>query len=98
MNKHLKPEEMIEMTRLFRHAGFRVHGMFIFGYPMGPGVEFRMSAEDRVRHFRRFIRKACLNTVQVLLPIPLPGTELTERLRKDHRIYSTDNLGLEYYD
>lgn len=98
MNKRLAPQEMIELARLYHRAGFRIHGMFIFGYPAPEGQLFRMSAEDRVRHFRRFIRMAGLHTVQVLLPIPLPGTALTDRLRKAHRVYPTDSVGLEYYD
>jgi len=98
MNKRLDPQEMIELARLYHRAGFRMHGMFIFGYPVPEGQPFRMSATDRVRHFRRFIRKARLDTVQVLLPIPLPGTELTDRVRKANRIYSTEDVGLEYYD
>ena len=98
MNKRLDPQEMIELTRLYHRAGFRIHGMFIFGYPAPEGQPFRMSADERVRHFRRFIRKARLDTVQVLQPIPLPGTELTARLRRAGRIFPTDTVGLEYYD
>ncbi|MEI7836645.1 MAG: hypothetical protein WCK05_09565 [Planctomycetota bacterium] len=33
-----------------------------------------------------------------MLPVPLPGTELTDRLRKQGRIYPTDCIGWEYYD
>ena len=98
MNKHLDPQEMIELTRLYRQAGFRIHGMFIFGYPAPEGTHFRMCAEERVRHFRRFIKRARIDTVQVLLPGPLPGTELTRRLQAANRIYPTDRVGLEYYD
>lgn len=98
MNKRLDPQEMIGLTRLYQRAGFRIHGMFIFGYPAPEGRPFRMNAEDRVRHFCRFIRKARLDTVQVLQPIPLPGTELTARLRSAGRIFPTDTVGLEYYD
>lgn len=98
MSKRLEPREMVELARLYHRAGFRMHGMFIFGYPAPEGRPFWMSAEDRVRHFQRFIRKARLDTVQVLLPIPLPGTELTDRLAKGGRIFSTDSVGLEYYD
>ena len=98
MNKRLDPQEMVDLTRLYHRAGFRIHGMFIFGYPALPGQPFWMSAPDRVRHFRRFIRRARLDTVQILLPIPLPGTELTHRLQEANRIYSTDTVGLEYYD
>ena len=39
-----------------------------------------------------------IDTVQVLLPVPLPGTELTARLKGQNRIYSTDLVGWEYYD
>jgi len=98
MNKGLDPQEMVALARLYHRAGFRVHGMFIFGYPAREGQPFWMSAKDRVRHFRRFIRRGRLDTVQVLLPGPLPGTKLTRRLRAAHRIYSTDCVGLEYYD
>ena len=98
MNKRLKPQEMIALTRLYHRAGFRVHGMFIFGYPARAGQAFTMDAAQRARRFQRFIRKARLGTVQVLLPIPLPGTELTRRLQSEHRVYSTQHIGLEYYD
>ncbi len=98
MNKHLKPEVMIEQTRLFRKAGFRVHGMFIFGYPMKEGAEFRMDAKERVRRFRKFISKAHIDTVQMLLPVPLPGTELRARLEKQNRVFPISSIGWEYYD
>lgn len=98
MNKRLNPQEMIDLARLYHRAGFRQHGMFIFGYPAQEGQPFRMSVEDRVRHFRRFIKKARLDTVQVTLPVPLPGTEMTHRLRAANRIYPTECVGLEYYD
>jgi radical SAM superfamily enzyme YgiQ (UPF0313 family) len=98
MNKRLNPQEMIDLTQLYHRAGFRIHGMFIFGYPAPESRPFRMSAEERVRHFRRFIKKARLDTVQVLLPGPLPGTELTRRLQEADRIYPTECVGLEYYD
>jgi len=57
-----------------------------------------MSAKERSKNFRRFIKRASVDTVQVLLPVPLPGTEFTRRLRKEDRIFSKDYLGWEYYD
>jgi radical SAM superfamily enzyme YgiQ (UPF0313 family) len=98
MDKRLKPEEMISLSRRYSQAGFSVHGMFIFGYPRGEDSHFQMPAKERIRHFRRFIKMARLNTVQVLLPVPLPGTELTHRLARENRIYSRNHLGWEYYD
>jgi radical SAM superfamily enzyme YgiQ (UPF0313 family) len=98
MDKRLKPEEMIALARRYHYGGFWVHGMFIFGYPLPEGAIFKMPARERIRHFRRFIRKAKIDTVQVLLPVPLPGTELTHRLKQQNRIYSQEYLGWEYYD
>lgn len=98
MDKRLKPEEMISLSRLFSRAGFFIHGMFIFGYPVPKGVDFRMGARERVQHFRKFIKKAKIDTIQVLLPVPVPGTELTARLRAESRIFPKDFIGWEYYD
>lgn len=98
MNKHLKPKDLISLTRVFHKLGFLVHGMFIFGYPMKEGVGFRMPAKERVKRFKDFIRKAKIDTIQILLPTPLPGTELRERLIKHNRVYPLSDVGWEYYD
>ena len=98
MNKKLDPEQMVSLARLFRKAGFLVHGMFIFGYPLDGDGTFEMATQERVKRFRRFIRASRIDTVQVLLPVPLPGTEMMERLRRHNRIYPTDLVGWEYYD
>ncbi|MEW5895056.1 MAG: radical SAM protein [Candidatus Omnitrophota bacterium] len=98
MNKHLKPEDMLSLTKIFRQHGFLVHGMFIFAYPGEDGTAFNMSAKERVRRYKRFIRKADLDTIQILNPIPLPGTQLRERLQRQNRIYPLKDVGWEYYD
>lgn len=98
MNKRLRPEDMVELSRTFHHFGFFVHGMFIFGYPMKEGAAFTMSAAERVNYYRRFIKQARIDTIQVVLPVPLPGTALRERLARQNRIYSRSDLGWEYYD
>jgi radical SAM superfamily enzyme YgiQ (UPF0313 family) len=98
MNKRINPEDMLNLTRMYHKAGFLIHGMFIFGYPMLEGVDFRMSAEERIKRFRAFISKARIDTIQVLMPGPLAGTELRSRLQKQNRIYPIENIGWEYYD
>ena len=98
MNKRLKPEDMVAMTGIYHKFGFLVHGMFIFGYPMREGAHFDLSAKERVNYFRSFVRKAKIDTIQVLLAVPLPGTELTARLKAQNRILSRDYIGWEYYD
>lgn len=57
-----------------------------------------MPLKERVRHFRRFIRQARLDTIQVLLPVPLPGTELAQRLKAQGWVFATDIVGWQYYD
>ena len=98
MNKKTRPEQMRALTRLYHKAGFLVHGMFIFGYPLPEGLSVSLSTRERVRRFRSFIKKARLDTIQVLLPVPLPGTELTERLAAQNRIFPRDCVGWEFYD
>lgn len=98
MNKRLKPDDMLTLARIYRKFGFLVHGMFIFGYPMKTGIDFKMSVDGRIKRFRSFIAKARLDTFQVMLPIPLPGTQLRQRLAEEKRIYPFDDLGWEYYD
>lgn len=98
MDKRVRPEDMIAFSRTFRRAGFLVHGMFIFGYPIPGGTPVPVPARERVRRFQTFIRQAKIDTVQVLLPVPLPGTELTARLMRDGRVYPRELIGWEYYD
>ena len=98
MNKKLHPDEMIANTKIFHQAGFMVHGMFIFGYPAREKQHFSMSVQDRIRIFWNFIRKARIDTIQILLPVPLPGTELTKRLNDSKRIFPKNIIGWEYYD
>ena len=98
MNKRLKPTDMLEFTKIFRKFGFLIHGMFIFGYPMKQDVSFKMSMRERIKYFKRFIAKVHLDTFQIMLPIPLPGTELRKRLDGENRIYPRQDIGWKYYD
>jgi radical SAM superfamily enzyme YgiQ (UPF0313 family) len=98
MNKRVRSEDMLSLTNVFHKFGFWVHGMFIFGYPVEEKVNFKMPVRERVKHFRKFISKAKIDTVQVLLPVPLPGTRLRRRLERQNRIYPNHDVGWEYYD
>ncbi|MBF0479212.1 MAG: cobalamin-dependent protein [Candidatus Omnitrophica bacterium] len=99
MKKQIRPQDMVNLARIYHKFGFLVHGMFIFGYPPKEGVEkTNMSMEERVKRFKKFFRDAKIDTVQVLLPVPLPGTELRDRLVKQGRVYPLEQIGWEYYD
>ncbi len=98
MKKRVRSKDMISLARAYHKFGFLVHGMFIFGYPLKEGTSFKILPEERIKHFKNFIRIAKIDTIQVMLPVPLPGTELRRRLQKQKRIYSTQDIGWEYYD
>jgi len=98
MKKRLRPEDMISLAITYHKFGFLVHGMFIFGYPLKESSGLKMSVNERIKLYRSFIKKAKIDTVQVLLPVPLPGTELRQRLKEQNRIYSNKDIGWEYYD
>ncbi|MBU1122773.1 MAG: radical SAM protein [Candidatus Omnitrophota bacterium] len=98
MNKRIKPQDMIALARIYHRFGFLVHGMFIFGYPVDKQSPSKISSKDRVKIYKKFIKKAKIDTIQVLLPVPLPGTQLRKRLQDQGRIYSIQDIGWEYYD
>lgn len=98
MSKSLNSKEICELTKVFHKFGFFIHGMFIFGYPMKDSYGFAMPINERIRHFKHFIKRSQIDTIQILLPIPLPGTELRSRLLRENRIYPLQILGWEYYD
>jgi radical SAM superfamily enzyme YgiQ (UPF0313 family) len=98
MNKHIRSGDMLSLTKIFHKAGFFVHGMFIFCYPRKNNESFKMPIKERARRYKTFIRKAKIDTVQILLPVPLPGTELRSRLQRQKRIYPPEYIGWEYYD
>ncbi|MHC4545146.1 MAG: B12-binding domain-containing radical SAM protein [Planctomycetota bacterium] len=98
MNKHISSADMLSLTKIFHEYGFLVHGMFIFGYPLEDNSGFKMSVNERAKCYKDFIRKAKIDTVQILLPVPLPGTELRDRLIRQKRIYPLEDIGWEYYD
>lgn len=98
MNKHLKSEDMIKQINIYHKFGFIVHGMFIFGYPPKEDFPFKITIEERVKRYRTFIKKTHIDTIQILLPVPLPGTEFRDRLKAQNRIYPKERIGWEYYD
>lgn len=110
MKKGYLSKDLINWTDIYHKYGFYIHGMFIFGYPrikdkdnneQGKGKSLQEGLgplHNKVKVFREFIKKSRLDTVQILLTIPLPGTQLRERLIKENRLFSLDKIGWEYYD
>jgi radical SAM superfamily enzyme YgiQ (UPF0313 family) len=98
MQKGYLSKDLIFWTKIFHKYGFFIHSMFIFGYPEKKAPENIIPLKEKVKIFRKFIKKARLDTIQVLLPIPLPGTGLYKRLENEGRLFPLDKIGWEYYD
>ena len=98
MKKGYISKDLVKWTEDFHRHKFYIHGMFIFGYPKKTNDLTIIPLKERVKRFQYFIKKAKIDTVQVLITIPLPGTELRERLQKENRLYPLNKIGWEYYD
>jgi radical SAM superfamily enzyme YgiQ (UPF0313 family) len=98
MNKGYRSKDMLQWTRKFKKQHVRIHGMFIFGYPGKKQDHDVFDLKGNAEKYRRFIRKSNIDTLQLLLPIPLPGTELRKRLQDEGRLFPKDLIGWEYYD
>jgi radical SAM superfamily enzyme YgiQ (UPF0313 family) len=98
MKKGLRAADMLDLTQRYRKEGFILHGMFIFAYPHKKGFRSQKSLEERVQAYRRFLRKAKLDTVQVLHAVPLPGTGLRRRMEEEGRLLPLEEIDWEYYD
>ncbi len=97
MHKGYSSSKMLEWTRIYQCYGFRIHAMFIFGYPLKE-TEGLSKPREMVKALKRFIRKAHFDTVQIVRPIPLVGTDLRRRLEKEGRIFPLELVPWRYYD
>lgn len=102
MHKGYLSKDMIDWTKIWHKFGFKIHGMFIFNYPVKREIiereNLKCDIPQLVKIYRCFIKKGKIDTVQILLPIPLPGTELRAWLEKEGRIFSQRDFDWEFYD
>lgn len=97
MRKGYSIFRMLEWTKIYHNYGFWIHAMFIFGYPPKKS-EGQMAVEEMVKRFKMFINKARFHTIQILHPVPLVGTDLRQRLKKEGRIFPFEIVPWRYYD
>ncbi len=99
MRKGYLSKDMIEWSKILHGAGFSIHGMFIFGYPIQKILNnCAINTRERVRRLKKFITDCKLETIQILRPVPLPGTGLRSRLEKEGRLFSLEVVPWSKYD
>lgn len=96
MRKGYLSQNMLEWTKILRRY-FWVHGMFIFGYPEKQKMS-AISVEEKIRRFKKFIRQGKISTIQVLHPVPIVGSDLRKRLKKENRIFPRNLVPWDRYD
>jgi radical SAM superfamily enzyme YgiQ (UPF0313 family) len=79
---------------------FRLHGMFIFGYPSFKDSKDipKLSLKQKAKAYAKFFRKARIDTIQVFNAVPLPGSELRMKLESENRIPPLNEVGWDKYD
>jgi radical SAM superfamily enzyme YgiQ (UPF0313 family) len=99
MKKRQTPEQIESEVRNLRRHGFMIHGMFIFGYPLETaGADAMLTLRERADRYIDFIRRTAIDTIQVLKPVPVPGSRLAKRLMDQGRIIPLKLVGWDKYD
>jgi len=87
MNKKQDVADIVRAVDLFHEHDIKVHGMFIAGLDAD-----EVDAADRITDFAR---RHSIDTIQIMIEVPLPGTHLYKRVTADGRILTSD---WSYYD
>lgn len=96
MRKGYSADGMIQWTKVLRQY-FWIHAMFIVGYP-AKRAKSASGPKETVKQFKKFIRKASPDTVQILLPVPIPGSDLRQRLQTQKRVFPIELVPYSMYD
>lgn len=81
-NKKLDVEEITSSIKTIHKYGIRIHGMFV----IGADEDSEKTAQSTVD----FALKNKIDTIQLMILVPLPGTPYFNDLVKDNRIISND--------
>ena len=81
-------QRLYEDTRTLHRCGFWIHGMFMLGPEHG---------ERNIREIVKFARKGGIESIQLSVLTPLPGTPLFEQMR-DELIFTDFPGDWDFYD
>ncbi len=100
MKKGLNLKKLDEYTQTLKRYGFFIHGMFILGYPTFKDSrnKLTMTIRERANRFLEFINRNKIDTVQIVKPVPLPGTILAKKLKEENRLFPLELVDYTKYD
>ncbi len=82
LHKHQALDDIRMAIRRFHKYGMFVHGMFILGADT--------DTVDTIRETARFVCKERIDSVQLLMLVPLPGTQVFNEMEAEDRILTRD--------
>jgi radical SAM superfamily enzyme YgiQ (UPF0313 family) len=99
MRKGVTAEMLIARSKKLSNY-FYLHGMFIFGYPVGKNApqDSFITIKQRAEYYKKFFKRSGIDTIQVLNAVPLPGSELRARLEGEGRLLPLAMVGWDKYD
>jgi radical SAM superfamily enzyme YgiQ (UPF0313 family) len=81
-NKKHTLEKIEYSVKKIHEYGIRIHGMFVVGADT--------DNKDVIRETTRFARRMKLESIQLMILTPLPGTRVYEKLSRENRLTSRD--------
>jgi radical SAM superfamily enzyme YgiQ (UPF0313 family) len=82
MNKKQTVRDIVDAVDLFHRYGIKVHGMFVIGTDT--------DTAEQADHTVQFAKRVAIDTIQLMIETPLPGTRLYRRAQAEGRIITTD--------
>jgi radical SAM superfamily enzyme YgiQ (UPF0313 family) len=82
LNKRQQVRDIVESVDLFHEYGIRIHGLFMAGIDTDTAEQADRTA--------RFAKRHGIDTIQIMIETPLPGTHLYRRAEADGRIVTAD--------
>jgi anaerobic magnesium-protoporphyrin IX monomethyl ester cyclase len=85
--KRLSVKETVEAIHMIHDHGIRIHGMFVIGSDNDDADTPRRTVDFALRHG--------IDTIQLMMLTPLPGTSLFSSMKEQHRLIVSE---WQYYD
>ena len=82
INKKQTVNDITAAVELFHQHSIAVHGMFVAGIDTDPPGQAQRTAA--------FAERTGIDTIQLMIETPLPGTRLYDRVRAEHRLLTDD--------
>ncbi|HEU5155905.1 MAG TPA: radical SAM protein [Streptosporangiaceae bacterium] len=82
MNKRQQVQDIIESVDLFHAHGIKVHGLFMAGIDTDAPEQAEATVDFAKRHG--------IDTIQIMIETPLPGTRLFRRKEAEGQIFTKD--------